>query len=164
MTQKEFAKFIEIKYTTYRNFEQSGKISFENFLIILDCLNKAIEFENFLSGFEFTTEKNRIRVNKEEDLYSFLKPIIPPSQKQITLDKEIFGKELFYSVENGHIYNVSTLISIILNKYNDERLILLLKYFGVDRLKPYILKEKNIDLLKRFNTHVKILQTRSMNA
>ncbi|MDD2358587.1 MAG: hypothetical protein PHX13_11825 [Thiovulaceae bacterium] len=86
------------------------------------------------------------------------KPIVLPSQKQITLDKEIFGNELFYSVENGHIYEVSTFISIILGQYNDARLLLLLRYFGADRLKPYVLREKNIDLLKKFNKHVTYLK------
>ena len=88
------------------------------------------------------------------------KPIVLPSQKQITLDKQIFGNELFYSVENGHIYEVSTFISILLSHCSDERLMLLLRYFGVDRLKPYVLKEKNIDLLKKFNKHVTYLKKR----
>ena len=32
-----------------------------------------------------------------------------------------------------------------------------LKYFGIDRLKPYILKQKDIKLLKSFNQHAKYI-------
>lgn len=35
LTQEEFADFVDIKYATYKTFEQSGKISFENYLKIL---------------------------------------------------------------------------------------------------------------------------------
>lgn len=160
LTQKEFANFVGLKYATYRVFEQEGKISLENYLLILDALNKSIEYKKFLDGFEFENDKERARVEQDKKQSILLKPIVSPSQKQITLDKQIFGNELFYSVENGHIYEVSTLVSIILKQYNDERLLLLLRYFGVDRLKPYVLKEKNIDLLKKFNKHVAYLKKR----
>lgn len=161
LTQKEFANFIDLKYATYRIFEQEGKISLENYLHILNGLNKSLEYKKFLDGFEFDTTKERARLEQENKQNIMIKPIVAPSQKQITLDKQIFGNELFYSVENGHIYEVSTFISIMLSHYNDERLLLLLRYFGVDRLQPYVLKEKNIDLLKKFNKHITYLKKRA---
>lgn len=161
LTQKEFASFAGLKHATYRYFEQEGKISLENFLHILNTLNKSIEYKKFLDGFEFETAKERAKPEQKNMKNSITKPIVPPSQKQITLDKEIFGNELFYSVENGHIYEVSTFISIMLSHYTDERLLLLLRYFGVDRLKPYVLKERNIDLLKKFNKHITYLKKRA---
>ena len=160
LTQKEFANFIGVKYGTYRNFEQEGKLSFENFLYILDGLNKSIEYSKFLDGFEFESAKERVSHEKNRMQNIMTMPIVLPSQKQITLDKQIFGNDLFYSVENGHLYEVSTLITIVLKQYNDERILLLIRYFGVDRLKPYVLKEKNIDLLKKFNKHVTYLKKR----
>ena len=30
LTQEEFSDFVDIKYSTYKSFEQSNKISFEN--------------------------------------------------------------------------------------------------------------------------------------
>lgn len=161
LTQKEFANFVGLKYATYRYFEQEGKISLENFLLILNSLNKTIEYEKFLDGFEFESAKERAKPEQNSAQNSMTKPIVQPSQKQITLDKEIFGHELFYSVENGHIYEVSTFISIMLAHYTDERLVLLLRYFGMNRLKPYVLKEKNIDLLQKFNKHVSYLKKRA---
>ncbi len=161
LTQKEFASFVGLKYATYRSFEQEGKLSLENFLHILAGLNKSIEYSKFLDGFEFENAKERARPEQNSRQNIMTKPIVLPSQKQITLDKQIFGNELFYSVENGHIYEVSTLITILLKQYNDERLLLLLRYFGVDRLKSYVLKEKNIDLLKKFNKHVAYLKKRA---
>lgn len=159
LSQKEFSDFVGLKFSSYRYFEQNGKISFENFLLILLKLNKDIEFENFLKGFEFTLEKERVgKLRKSENISN--KSIIPPSQKQIVLDKQIFGNDLFYSVENGHLYDVPTFISIVLSGWNDKRLMLLLKYFGIDRLKPYVLREKKIDLLKAFNKHVAFLEKR----
>jgi len=160
LTQKEFADFVGLKYATYRHFEQEGKISLENFLLILNSLNKSIEYTKFLDGFEFESAKERAKSEQNTLQNALIKPIVAPSQKQITLDKQIFGNELFYSVANGHVYEVSTLISIMLSNYNDERIVLLLRYFGVDRLKPYILKEKNIDLFKKFNKHISYLKKR----
>lgn len=161
LTQKEFASFVGLKYATYRVFEQEGKISLENYLYILNALNKSIEYKKFLDGFEFENDKKRARTEQDKKQSIVLKPIVSPSQKQITLDKEIFGNELFYSVENGHVYEVSTFISIMLANYNDERLVLLLSYFGADRLKPHILKAKNKDLLQRFNKHVAYLKKKA---
>jgi len=160
LTQKEFAGFCGLKYATYKQFEQNGKISFQNFLMIIIGLNKDIAFNQFLDGFEFNTEKQRVKNSNFKDEYNIITPIVPASQKQITLDKNIFGNDLFYSVENGHIYEVSTFISILLKHYNDKRLMLLLKYFGEDRLKPYILKQKNLDLLRKFNKHLEYIQKR----
>jgi transcriptional regulator with XRE-family HTH domain len=155
LSQKEFSEFINVKFSTYRTFEQDGKISIANFLLILKGLNKLEEFERFLDGFEFKSGIDNPRVEKKEqkDIES-LKPIVKASQKQIVLDKSIFGNELFYSVDNGHVYEVSNFITILLQNFNDQRIMLLLKYFGEKRLKPYILKEKNIKLLKMFNKHV----------
>lgn len=161
LTQKEFADLIGLKYATYRHFEQEGKISLENFLSILNTLNKSVEYKKFLDGFEFESAKERAKPERNTKQNSMTKPIVAPSQKQITLDKEIFGNELFYSVENGHVYEVSTFISIMLSHYTDEKLVLLLRYFGIERLKPYVLKEKNIDLLKKFNKHVAYLKKRA---
>lgn len=157
LTQKEFAEFIDLKYATYRSFEQDGKISLENYLKILKKINKNKEFEQFLDGFEFDNNKERVK-SESNDKVSFKSPIVPPSQKQITLDKNIFGNELFYSVENAQVFEVSVFISILLSQWNDKRLMLLLKYFGVTRLKPYILKEKKIELLKAFRRHEIFLQ------
>ena len=164
LTQKEFADFVGIKYATYLSFEQEGKLSFENFIKILLGLHKEVEYEKFLDGFEFENQKERFRKEQKTKHSDFFKPIVPPSQKQITLDKQIFGEELFYSVENGHIYEVSTLITIILKSFNDERLLLLIRYFGIERLKPYVLKEKNIELLKKFNKHITYIQSRNKDA
>ena len=78
-------------------------------------------------------------------------------QKQIILDKELFGEELFYSVENGHVYEIPNFINIILSAWDEKRLMLLIKYFGIERIKPYIVKQKDIKILKSFNQHVKYL-------
>lgn len=154
LSQKEFAEFIGMKYPTYRVFEQEGKISLSNFLLILKGVNKLDEFDKFIEGFEFQTGIDNARVDTKKDKDIIIKPIVTPSQKKIILDKNIFGNELFYSVDNGHEYEVSKFISIILAKFNDQRVMLLLKYFGEKRLKPYILREKNIILLKMFNKHL----------
>ena len=161
LTQEEFSEFIGIKYATYKNYEQKGKISFENYIQILIKLKKEEQFLGFLEGFEFNEQKERTSnkkatsENSKENAY--LEPIIKAEQKQIILDKEVFGEELFYSVENGHIYEIPNFISITLSNWNEKRLMLLIKYFGIDRLKPYILKQKDIQLLKSFNQHVKYI-------
>lgn len=161
LTQKEFADFVEIKYATYKNFEQSGKISFEGFLQILIKLNKQNQFENFLNGFEFNEAKQRVSKAEDKSHQSdYLKPIIKANQKQIVLDKNVFGTELFYSVQDGHTYEVPNFIGIVLNSWSDERLMLLIKYFGQERLKPHILKQKDVRLLKAFNSQMKFLERR----
>jgi transcriptional regulator with XRE-family HTH domain len=166
LTQEEFSNFIEIKYATYKNFEQKGKISFENFIQILVKLKKEELFLEFLDGFEFNEQKERTSSNKNSNSEntiesSYLNPIIQVEQKQIILDKELFGEELFYSVENGHIYEIPNFINIILSAWDEKRLMLLIKYFGIERLKPYILKQKDIKLLKSFNKHVKYLRRKN---
>jgi len=158
LSQKEFADFIGMKYPTYRVFEQEGKISLSNFLLILKGINKLDEFDRFIDGFEFQSGIDNARVDTKKDKNIVIKPIVAPSQKKIILDKNIFGNDLFYSVDNGHEYEVSKFISIVLAKFNDQRIMLLLKYFGEKRLKPYILKEKNIALLKLFNKHLKYMK------
>ena len=162
LTQEEFSNFIEIKYATYKNFEQKGKISFENFIQILIKLKKEELFLEFLDGFEFNEQKERSSSNKNANnentiKSSYLNPIIKIEQKQIILDKELFGEELFYSVENGHVYEIPNFINIILSAWDEKRLMLLIKYFGIERIKPYIVKQKDINLLKSFNQHVKYL-------
>lgn len=162
LTQEEFSNFIEIKYATYKNFEQKGKISFENFIQILIKLKKEELFLEFLDGFEFNEQKERSSSSKNTNnenriKSSYLNPIIKIEQKQIILDKELFGEELFYSVENGHIYEIPNFINIILSAWDKKRLMLLIKYFGIERIKPYIVKQKDINLLKSFNQHVKYL-------
>ena len=162
LTQEEFSNFIEIKYATYKNFEQKGKISFENFIQILVKLKKEELFLEFLDGFEFNEQKERSSSNKNANnentiKSSYLNPIIKVEQKQIILDKELFGEELFYSVENGHVYEIPNFINIILSAWDEKRLMLLIKYFGIERIKPYIVKQKDIKLLKSFNQHVKYL-------
>lgn len=162
LTQEEFSNFIEIKYATYKNFEQKGKISFENFIQILIKLKKEELFLEFLDGFEFNEQKERSSSNKNANnentiKSSYLNPIIKIEQKQIILDKELFGEELFYSVENGHIYEIPNFINIILSAWDEKRLMLLIKYFGIERIKPYIVKQKDIKILKSFNQHVKYL-------
>jgi len=154
LSQKEFSEFINIKYATYRIFEQEGKISLKNFLLILKGLNKYEEFSRFIDTFEYSSGTEKPRVDKSKKKNSTLKPIVEASQKQIVLDKNIFGNELFYSVDNGHSYDVSRFISIILRNFNEQRIMLLLKYFGEKRLRPYVLKEKKIKLLKMFKKHV----------
>ncbi|WP_457748557.1 helix-turn-helix domain-containing protein [Sulfurimonas sp.] len=159
LSQKEFSEFIGIKYPTYRNFEQKGTITLKNFLIVLSGLNKYEDFEKFMDGFEFKSGSSHSRaVKKKNDHIEHFEPIIKPSQKKIALDKEIFGSEAFYSVENGHVYDVSKFIKIMLKNYNDRTLMLLLKYFGEKRLKPYVLQERDIGLLKKFNKHVKYMK------
>jgi transcriptional regulator with XRE-family HTH domain len=162
LTQEEFSNFIEMKYATYKNFEQKGKISFENFIQILIKLKKEELFLEFLDGFEFNEQKERTSSNKKANnentiKSSYLNPIIKVEQKQIILDKELFGEELFYSVENGHVYEIPNFINIIISAWDEKRLMLLIKYFGIERLKPYIVKQKDIKLLKSFNQHVKYL-------
>ena len=157
LSQKEFSEFINMKYATYRNFEQNGTVSLSNFLLILRGLNKYEEFEKFMNGFEYQSGINNQRADKKATKHTILSPIVDASQKQIVLDKHIFGNELFYSVDNGHVYEVSRFISIMLTDFNDKRLMLLLKYFGEKRLKPYVLREKNINLLKMFNKHVSFI-------
>jgi transcriptional regulator with XRE-family HTH domain len=162
LTQEEFSNFIEMKYATYKNFEQKGKISFENFIQILVKLKKEELFLEFLDGFEFNEQKERTSSNKNANnentiKSSYLNPIIKVEQKQIILDKELFGEELFYSVENGHVYEIPNFINIIISAWDEKRLMLLIKYFGIERLKPYIVKQKDIKLLKSFNQHVKYL-------
>ena len=160
LTQEEFADFVDIKYATYKTFEQSGKISFENYLKILIKLNKDDQFLKFLNSFEFDKQKQRTSKKTDEKYLQndLIKPIIEVSQKQIVLDKKIFGEELFYSVENGHIYDIPNFINIDLLSWNDKRLMILIKYFGGDRLKPYIIKQKDIKLLKSFNAHLQYIR------
>jgi transcriptional regulator with XRE-family HTH domain len=162
LTQEEFADFIDMKYATYKSFEQKGKISFDNYVKILIRLNKQEQFEKFLDGFEFNEQKARAINNKNNvDIKNkFIEPIINANQKQLTLDKKVFGTELFYSVRDGHFYEVPTFINIVLNSWNEKRLMLLIKYFGEDRLKPYMLKQKDTKLLKSFNKHIKHIKKR----
>ena len=47
MTQKEFAEFSGIPFGTYMRFEQSGEISFQNF-IIMQRLGRIEELESML--------------------------------------------------------------------------------------------------------------------
>lgn len=161
LTQEEFSEFVDIKYATYKSFEQNGKISFENYIKILIKLNKDDQFLKFLNSFEFDEQKQRAsskKIDENSIINNLIKPIIEVSQKQIVLDKKIFGEELFYSVENGHIYDIPNFINIVLSSWNDKRLMLLIKYFGEDRLKPYIFKKKDIKLLKSFNSHLKYIR------
>ncbi|MFZ2891047.1 helix-turn-helix domain-containing protein [Sulfuricurvum sp.] len=49
MTQKEFAEFSGIPFGTYMRFEQSGEISFQNFIIIIiQRLGRIEELESIL--------------------------------------------------------------------------------------------------------------------
>lgn len=153
LSQEEFAKFVNIKLSTYKTFEQSGKITFENFVKILIKINKIEQFKSFLDGFEFNEQKERV-IKKNESIDIYTKPIIEASQKYIILDKKVFGAELFYSVEDGHSFEIPNFINIILDNWDERRLMLLFKYFGEDRLKPYILERKDINLLKSFNKHL----------
>lgn len=156
LTQEEFSEFVDIKYATYKSFEQNGKISFENYIKILIKLNKDDQFLKFLNSFEFDEQKQRAsskKIDENSIINNLIKPIIEVSQKQIVLDKKIFGEELFYSVDNGHIYEIPNFINIVLNKWNEKRLMLLLKYFGPERLASHIIEQKDINLLKSFNKH-----------
>lgn len=153
LSQEEFADFVNIKLSTYKTFEQKGKITFENYVRILIKINKIEQFKYFLDGFEFNEQKERA-YKKNDGNNIYIKPIIDVSQKEIILDKKVFGPELFYSVEDGHKFEVPNFINIILNNWDERRLMLLFKYFGQDRLKPYILERKDINLLKSFNKHL----------
>jgi transcriptional regulator with XRE-family HTH domain len=153
LSQEEFADFVNIKLSTYKTFEQKGKITFENYVRILIKINKIEQFKYFLDGFEFNEQKERA-YKKNDGNNIYIKPIIDVSQKEIILDKKVFGPELFYSVEDGHKFEVPNFINIILNSWDERRLMLLFKYFGQDRLKPYILERKDINLLKSFNKHL----------
>ena len=152
LSQEEFANFVDIKYATYTTFEQKGKITFENYVKILIKINREEQFNKFLEGFEFNDQKERAN-KKNENNNIYLKPIIELSQKHIILDKKVFGEELFYSVEDGHRYEIPNFINIVLNKWNEKRLMLLLKYFGPERLVSHIIESKDINLLKSFNKH-----------
>ena len=154
LSQEEFANFVGIKYATYKTFEQKGKITFENYVKILIKINKQEQFNKFLEGFEFNDQKERTN-KKNEDRNIYIKSIIEPSQKYIILDKKVFGEELFYSVEDGHRYEIPNFINIVLSKWNERRLMLLFKYFGAERLTPHIVENKDINLLKTFNKHKK---------
>jgi transcriptional regulator with XRE-family HTH domain len=48
MTQKEFAEFSGIPFGTYMRFEQSGDVSFQNFIIIMQRLGRIEELESIL--------------------------------------------------------------------------------------------------------------------
>ena len=154
LSQEEFANFVGIKYATYKTFEQKGKITFENYVKIVIKINKIEQFNKFLEGFEFNDQKERTN-KKNEDRNIYIKSIIEPSQKYIILDKKVFGEELFYSVEDGHRYEIPNFINIVLSKWNERRLMLLFKYFGAERLTPHIVENKDINLLKTFNKHKK---------
>ena len=52
---------------------------------------------------------------------------------------------------------MNNFINIILSAWDKKRLMLLIKYFGIERIKPYIVKQKDIKILKSFNQHVKYL-------
>lgn len=153
LNQEEFAEFVDIKLSTYKTFEQSGKITFENYIKILIKINKIEQFKYFLDGFEFNEHKERV-IKNNENTNIYLRPIIEASQKYIILDKNVFGAEFFYSVEDGHSFEIPNFINIILDNWNERSLMLLFKYFGQDRLKPYILEHKDIKLLKSFNKHI----------
>lgn len=153
LSQEEFASFVDIKYATYKTFEQKGKITFDNYIKILIKINKIEQFNKFLDGFEFNEQKERAN-KKNDNTNVYLNPIIDVSQKHIILDKKVFGEELFYSVEDGHNYEIANFITIVLHKWDERRLVLLIKYFGQDRLKPYILQQKDINLLQSFNKHI----------
>lgn len=158
LTQEEFSNFIDIKYSTYKSYEQKGKITFENYIKILTRLKKEQQFLKFLDGFEYNEEKIRVTNKKEQmdnTFSDFLQPIVLPSQKSIVLDKKVFGDELFYSVQNGHTYDIPNFINIILQGWSDKRLMLLIKYFGEERLRPHIIKMKDMGMLKSFNSHIK---------
>ncbi len=69
LKQKEFSQFANLSSaTTYSNFEQTGKVSFLNFIKIVRTFNRLDELENLLNFTvlqkieenEFTTRK-RIR-------------------------------------------------------------------------------------------------------
>ena len=92
LSQEEFANFVDIKYATYKTFEQKGKITFENYVKILIKINKEEQFNKFLEGFEFNDQKERANKKNENDNI-YLKPIIEPSQKYIILDKKGFRLE-----------------------------------------------------------------------
>lgn len=158
LTQEEFSDFVDIKYSTYKSFEQSNKISFENYIKVLIKINQEEQFLRFLDGFEFNEEKMRATNKELNTLNQYLQPIIKVEQKEIVLDKKIFGNELFYSVQDGHKYDIPNFINIVLNKWDDKRLMLLIKYFGEERLKPHIIKLKDIKLLKAFNLHIKYIK------
>lgn len=158
LTQKEFADIAGIKFATYREFEQSGKISLQGFAKVLISLNKADGFEKFLASFEFANSRKRASKQADQSDNFLFEPIIKPSQKEIALDKQIFGEELFYSVPNGHIYEVEKLINIVLANYTDTRIALLIRYFGADRLRPYVQDKQDSKLLQIFNNHLKFLK------
>lgn len=161
LTQEEFSDFVNIKYSTYKCYEQKGKISFENYIKILIRINKYEQFAQFLDNFEFNEQKERASSKNTDDNDEYLKPIISVSQKYIILDKEVFGSVIFYSVADGHRYEIPRFISIVLNKWNEQRLMLLIKYFGVERLRPYILNQKDTKLLKSFNKHINFIIKRN---
>ena len=64
---------------------------------------------------------------------------------------------MFYSVDDGHKYEIPNFINIVLNKWDDRRLMLLIKYFGEERLKLHIVKLKDVKVLKSFNKHIKYM-------
>ena len=64
------------------------------------------------------------------------------------------------NLELGIIYcdisdenSIQNVVNIVLNKWNEKRLMLLLKYFGPERLASHIIEQKDINLLKSFNKH-----------
>lgn len=48
MTQKEFAEFSGVPFGTYMRFEQSGKVSLSDFILITQRLGRTEELENLL--------------------------------------------------------------------------------------------------------------------
>ena len=69
LSQEEFANFVDIKYSTYKTFEQKGKITFENYVKILIKINKEEQFNKFLEGFEFNDQKERTNKKMKMIIY-----------------------------------------------------------------------------------------------
>ena len=73
---EEFSEFVDIKYATYKSFEQNGKISFENYIKILIKLNKDDQFLKFLNSFEFDEQKQRASSKKIDENCKKIIPVI----------------------------------------------------------------------------------------
>ena len=69
LSQEEFANFVDIKYATYKTFEQKGKITFENYVKILIKINREEQFNKFLEGFEFSDQKERANKKMKTTIY-----------------------------------------------------------------------------------------------
>ena len=157
LSQSEFAKSVQLSLSTYSRLEQSGDMSMNNYLKLIVYLGYEENFLSFLKGLSIDSSRERVDRKERQEL---LVPIIDISTKKIILDKNVFKGSAFYSVANGYEYDIPNFIDINLENPTDENISLLIRYFGIKRLKPYIDKKNIISLSKMFKKHISYLESK----